>query len=356
MSVYWYFACAKVARSEHFLNLLHQAKDIDHLWSSLSYEQWCIDRRYVESWKRICEVRKSLSDYDQRILTLADKGIEVICFDDPLYPALLKEIYAPPLAIFIKGNKQLLEVENKVSIVGTRKPSHYGVQVTRQIAHMLGESGAVGVSGLAYGIDSTVHEAMLQVGRGSIAVVPAALTDDVWGGNAALRLRMERGLSLFLSETVPGEELTKFHFVKRNRLIAGLSRWLIVTEAPSKSGALITAKYALESSREILVVPHSLHNELGAGCLQLISEGASCITSLASLFTSFTFVTSSNKDKYVFGSDREKDVYQKIVQGVPLEELPSLLSVSSVDLLVTLGALVLRGYIEQSPDGSYLAK
>lgn len=356
MSAFWYFACAHITYSDHLEKLISTVSSIDELWDMLTPQLWCADRRYEASWQRIAVIKKDQAYYQDLRLQLHEKGIEVITFDNAYYPPFLKEIYAPPLAIFVKGNKELLGRDIKVSIVGTRKPTHYGVQVTKLITQVLLDANVIPVSGLAYGIDSAVHEVGISNDRGSIAVIPAALTDEVLGGNSFLCERMMGGRHMFLTETLPGEKLTKFHFVKRNRLIAGLSKWLIVTEAPAKSGALITARYALESGREVIAVPHTLQNETGVGCLNLIRDGATILTTVSSVHNILFLPNIMLPAEKLFKSELEREVYSKVSQGLNLEEIIEAMKISKETALRLLGALTLRGDIRMLYDGSYLAE
>jgi DNA processing protein len=204
---------------------------------------------------------------------------------DDLYPTLLREIPAPPCALHYTGNVDLTENWGEtltVGIVGTRDPSEYGMRWTKTIAKVLAAEGVCIVSGLARGIDSIAHSACLEAGSRTIAVVGSGLDIIYPPENKALfRQIQERGT--IVSEYPKGTSPDRGHFPQRNRIIAGLSRVILVMEAPQKSGALITAYAANDYGREIFVLPGSLDNPRCFGGLELISHGAHPILGVESL-------------------------------------------------------------------------
>ena len=192
------------------------------------------------------------------------------------YPDLLREISSPPSPLFIKG-KLPTDVAT-VAIVGSRKPTEYGLQVTYQLAYELARAGVVIVSGLAFGIDKIAHEAALEAGGITIAVLPGGL-DQVYprAHHSLANLILERGA--LVSEYPVSSEAFKQNFIARNRIIAGLSLAVVVTEAAAGSGALFTANFALESNRQVLAVPGNITSPLSAGTNNLIKSGAVPVTS-----------------------------------------------------------------------------
>ena len=204
---------------------------------------------------------------------------------DAEYPRLLLEIPDPPPVLYYRGTVELQENQGLVptiAIVGTRAPSDYGKRWTRRICTTLAQQGFTIISGLAEGIDTEVHRSCVAVQGRNIGVLGTGV--DVvypWSNRDLFRQVMDCGL--LLSEYPAGTQPDRTHFPRRNRIIAGLSRAVIVTEAPAKSGALITAHLGNEYGRDVYVVPGSLDNDRAIGGLRLLSQGAQVILGEAHL-------------------------------------------------------------------------
>ncbi len=198
---------------------------------------------------------------------------------DPDYPPLLFEISDPPPVLYYEGDSALLrqcQTQAAVGIVGTRSPSDYGRRWTRRLSQRLVQGGAMIISGLAEGIDREAHHSCLAQGGKTIAVLGTGVDRIYPPSNRDLHGAIARA-GLLLSEYPRGTGPDRAHFPRRNRIIAGLSRITLVTEAPLKSGALITARLANDYGREVYVVPSSLDNPQGAGCLALVAQGAQLV-------------------------------------------------------------------------------
>lgn len=206
------------------------------------------------------------------------EGIDLIGYDDQRYPPLLKQIYDPPVALFVRG--QLPATPTSVAIVGTRAMTPYGNQVTEEITRSLATHGVTIVSGLALGIDGVAHRATLAVSGYTIAVLGTGvnrahvypsehrrLADDIVHHGGAV-----------ISEYPPGARSTSFSFPRRNRIIAGLANATVVIEAPESSGALITAQCALDANRDVFAVPQNITSPTAAGVHLLIKTGAHPVT------------------------------------------------------------------------------
>ena len=201
--------------------------------------------------------------------------------DSTQYPRLLLETASPPPVLYYRGEVQLEEnqgIKPLVGIVGTRHPSDYGRRWTRKISAALARNGFTIVSGLAEGIDTEAHQACLEAGGRTIAVLGTGVDVVYPPRNRDLYKQILTG-GLVLSEFAAKTPPDRSHFPRRNRIIAGISRAVLVMEAPTKSGALITARFANEFNRDVYVLPGSLDNSLSLGCLGLLSKGASIILS-----------------------------------------------------------------------------
>jgi DNA processing protein len=199
-------------------------------------------------------------------------GVELIARDDARYPPLLAVIDDPPPMLFVRGRLPEAGVPC-VALVGTRRASPYGELVAEDLAKGLGEAGVAVISGLAAGIDTSAHHGALRVGGATVGVLGCGVDVVYPKVNAALAERMAAEGAL-VSEFPLGTQPRGWHFPTRNRVISGMSKALVVVQAPKDSGALITARLAMEQNREVLAVPGSITDTRQAGCHALIRDGA----------------------------------------------------------------------------------
>jgi len=191
----------------------------------------------------------------------------------PGYPALLKELYDPPARLYLRGGPADLLDLPAVAIVGARSCSAYGAQVARELARELGAAGAVVVSGLARGVDGEAHRGALAAGGLTVAVLGCGIDRDYPRAHASLAGRIAQSGAI-VSEYPPGIEPSPWRFPARNRIVAGIAGATVVVEARERSGALITADFALELGREVFAVPGEITSALSAGTNDLIRQGA----------------------------------------------------------------------------------
>lgn len=207
---------------------------------------------------------------------LRSRDVSVIAADDEDYPELLREIPSAPLVLYVLGKKESLK-EPAVAIVGSRRASLYGLGVAKNFAVELGQAGLTIVSGLARGIDTAAHQGALKVNGITVAVLGCGLNHIYPPENERLaQAIMHNGavISEFPMETPPAS----FNFPRRNRIISGLSKGVVVVEAALKSGALITSNFALEQGRDVYAIPGQIGNSGAQGTNQLIQEGAKLTT------------------------------------------------------------------------------
>lgn len=185
----------------------------------------------------------------------------------------LETIHTPPAALYIAGTLPNKHIKS-VAIIGSRKPTPYGKEVTHALAYELAKRGIVIVSGLAYGVDAIAHQAALEAGGTTIAVLANGLHRIYPAGHTALAEAIVRGGGAVISEKPTGEDVRHYDFLKRNRIISGLADAIIVTEATEKSGTLSTVGHALDQNKEILAIPGPITSLLSAGPNRLIQQGA----------------------------------------------------------------------------------
>ena len=201
-------------------------------------------------------------------------GIEVVTVEEPLYPHRLGAIALPPHVLFVRGDLAAVDPARAVAVVGTRHPTMGGLRLAARIAGAIARLGATVVSGLAVGIDGEAHDAALQAEGPTVAVIGSGHARLYPPGHARLADRIVRSGGAVVSELAPDVEATPGTFPRRNRVIAGMSDATVVVEAPAKSGALITASWALEEGRDAFLVPGAVGEAASAGCLSFLREFA----------------------------------------------------------------------------------
>ncbi|HOJ98297.1 MAG TPA: DNA-processing protein DprA [Termitinemataceae bacterium] len=223
----------------------------------------------VPSWNMADWIHRGNQDLERALR----RGIRWVLYGDPAYPPLLREISDPPLLLYMRGS--LLDVERPcVAIVGTREPTPAGRKDAYRLGREFASAGLAVVSGLARGIDAMAHRGALD-GKGITLAVLGSGLDGVYPvSNRPLAERIVHEGGTLISEYAPGVPPYKWHFPARNRIIAGLSRTIVISEAPEHSGALITAQFGLDMGRDVWVSSINKESPRGKGACQLVEQGA----------------------------------------------------------------------------------
>lgn len=280
---------------------------------------------------------------------------------DPEYPPLLLAIPDPPPLLYYRGHSDLIQAlaqGTAVGIVGTRSPSDYGRRWTRKLTHTLIQHGVIVVSGLAEGIDREVHLTALAAQGRTIAVLGTGVDVVYPWSNRALHDRMEHE-GLLLSEYADGTPPDKPHFPRRNRIIAGLCRAVLVTEAPLRSGALITARLANDYGREVYVLPGELDNPRCLGCLGLLDEGAGLVLGEETLLKGLDTLPEMDPSPKLSAPIPDLDpVLGQVLQAIPsepikLDSLAQQVTLPPGTLLSALVQLELLGLVMTLPGNRY---
>lgn len=311
-----------------------------------------IDRRTIE---RLLDARRTL-DVEKEWQRVAGAGVQALTWEDAGYPEALRTIDAAPPVLYVAG-ALYPEDEPAVAIVGTRHASAYGREVAHTLATALARHGVTVVSGLALGIDTCAHRAALDAGGRTIAVLGSGVDQIYPQQNRELARAIMRSGAV-ISDYALGVRPEAGNFPPRNRIISGLSRAVIIVEAGKRSGALITASFAADQSRELYAVPGSILHPGSVGCNQLIQQGAAPLLSVEELLDQLNL-------------ERERDA-RHVRQTVPPDpqeaEVLALLSTEPrhVDELTRLAALPpgqvtslltimeLKGMVRQAAPLSYV--
>ena len=221
--------------------------------------------------------------FDDRLTMLRAANVGIVTVDDPAYPPRLRAIDLPPPVLFTRGSLEGLHAAHVVAVVGTRRPSEHGRALATRIAAIVAAAGATVVSGLALGIDGASHAAAVHDSAPTVAVLGSGHGRLVPMAHARLAAGILRTGGAVVSEFWPEEHPAKWTFPRRNRVISGLADATIVVEAGEKSGALITAKHALEQGRELFLVPGRVGDAQSLGCLRWLRDYAGAARIVAGL-------------------------------------------------------------------------
>ena len=230
---------------------------------------------------------KRLDTAEKILADCARLDIRILTIQDAEYPGRLKNIYDPPILLYVKGRLPAFDEEAAIAVVGTRDCSPYGVACARKLGHGLAAGGAVVVSGLAKGVDAEASRAALRAGGFVVGVLGNGV-DVVYPYSSRSLYEDIAAAGALISEYPPGTEPVGRHFPVRNRIISGLCVATLVVEAPEKSGALITAETALEQGRDVFAVPGPIDAPGSVGCNRLIREGAGLVAEASDILREYT--------------------------------------------------------------------
>ena len=288
---------------------------------------------------------------------LQKENIEIVSLDDPLYPAFLREIPNPPHIIYIKGQKEVLSTP-MISVVGSRKYSSYGSQVAENFAYEIATAGITVVSGMAIGIDTFAHKGTLSANGKTIAVLGNSLDEkNIYPRNNCNLAREISQSGLLLSEYPPETKAGPLTFPARNRIVAGLSRGTLVVEAGEKSGALITAKMALDYNREVFSVPGSIYAPESIGTHMLIQQGAKLVMNVSNILEELPF-NPEKKQLPLFRipeTETEK-ILLNVLSSAPIhiDNIAKLAKLETMAVSSSLSMLEIKGWVKNIGGQNYI--
>lgn len=297
---------------------------------------------------------KLLERAAQELEKLGEKEYTLLTFEDSGYPQILREIVEPPLVLYCHGQPEVLSWAT-VAVVGSRRPTAYGRMMAEKLADELAASGLVVISGLARGIDTLAHRGALRSGR-TVAVLGSGLDKIYPKENRMLAEKItEKGA--VVSEFPLDSEPLGYHFPLRNRVISGLSLACLVIEASQKSGALITARLALDQGREVLAVPGPVTSDLSQGTNYLIKHGAKLVESVEDVVSELPFPwkeaalsrLAERRQSVPELEDREKRVFEALPENsvIHIDELSDKIQIAVAELLTILLSLEMKELVVQ---------
>lgn len=273
------------------------------------------------------------------------EGIKIITIWDESYPEALRNIYDSPAVLYLKGNDELIKNKCRVAVVGTRKPSELGRQSSYKFSKELSKEGIVIVSGMATGIDRFAHMAGLEERGKSIGVLAGGIdicyplqNSDVYGELA------KQGL--LLSEFYPGTKPVGLNFVRRNRIISGLSEGVLIVESGERSGSLITANYGLEQGKSVMAIPGAITNPKSKGCNALIKSGGVLVDSVEDILEEISFKRQLTIDIGKLLKEEKDQAHEKVYFSHEDKFCVKILEVLSVNQPLAINMLGLLAQME----------
>jgi DNA processing protein len=297
-----------------------------------------------KSWRKIDEDLEELNRVGAGVVTIRDKE----------YPPLLKNIPDPPIVLYKKG--PLETGVNTLAVVGSRKATFEGMNLAEKIGETLSSVGITIVSGLARGVDAAAHRGALKEKGKTVAVLGCGI--DICYPSENRRLFNTIGEEgLVLTEYAPGEEPLPYHFPERNRIIAGLSKGVLVIEASQKSGSLITARLGLEYGREVMAIPGSVFREEYKGANALIKQGAKLVENINDILaTSFPGYEPKQKEPVNITPEEEKIFSHISLEKVHIDEIIEKSGMKAKRVMAILTRLEMKEIIREVPGGFYIRK
>lgn len=304
---------------------------------------------------------KKQTDIDTELKKIKEKGINIITIDNQDYPLLLKEIYDSPPILYYRGNYSPFIFEKSLAIVGTRYATTYGREIAKNLAEELVKHGITVVSGMAAGIDTAAHKGALNAQGKTVAVLGCG-PDIIYPAlNRELYDQLIKN-GVVISEYPQGTMPEAGRFPARNRIISGLSKGVIIVEAPEKSGALITADFAIEQGREVFVVPGNINNPKNKGCHNLIRQGAILITDIKNILDELGWVENINQTAKINKmplnlTEKEQKMYSFLTfEPLHIDVILQKSDINSAEIMQILLMLELKGIIQQLPGKFFIIK
>lgn len=306
--------------------------------------------------ERVVQARENI-DLDQVWEKIKKQDITVLTWEDEAYPQRLKEIDQPPPVLYVRG-EYLPDDLFAVSIVGTRRVTPYGRQITEELSSFLAANGMTVVSGLARGVDAVAHQTALKAGGRTIAVLGSGVDKIYPPEHRALADQiMERGA--IISDYAPGTAPDASNFPPRNRIISGLSLAVVVVEAGETSGALITAEFAAEQGREVFAVPGSILAPQSKGTNKLIQNGALPLLSVNDLMQALdiTRIGGQKAARKIMPADAIEAKLYSVLSSEPLhvDEIRSQAELPIEKVSAALALMELKGMVRQVGGMNYVA-
>lgn len=289
------------------------------------------------------------------------ENIKILSINDHEYPEILKEIPQAPKKLFYRGSLDALKIPNKLAVVGTRRCSNYGRRAAETITKDLARAGICIVSGLARGIDTFAHKSAMKYKTKTIAILGSGI--DNKGIYPKINLRLAHDIietgGLIMSEYEPGTASFPSNFPARNRIVAGLTQGTLVIEAPMQSGALITARLALDANRNVYAIPGSIFSYLNEGSHKLISQGAKSVHTSKDILEDFSIDYQEKKNSIISLdlNELERNVLNAIQdsnEAMHIDKIIQTTKLNESEVAEIVTSLILEDLIQEETPNTYV--
>ena len=335
--------------------LIEMFEDVSTLWDNFEKNKSDIVAIIGEP-----NYNKMLFSHDEAFLNnyirnFNEQNVQIVTFVSDAYPDMLKETNSPPIILYCKGDVALLK-STCVAIVGTRRCSKYGKEVTYKFAYEIAQSGLTVVSGLADGVDAEAHKATLDAKGKTIAVLGSGVNNIYPATNTKLAERIIECGGLIASEYKPNETPQTYYFPARNRIVAGLSKGVLITEATEKSGSMHTKDYAIENGRDLYVVPGRITDIYSKGCNKLIKNCQSVMTlSPDEIINAYGKEIRHNEETQVYQGNMDENLIIQVLgtDEVHYEEILAKTGLEPKTLNTLLMRLEIKGVVKKLAGNFY---
>ncbi|MBI2033882.1 MAG: DNA-protecting protein DprA [Candidatus Liptonbacteria bacterium] len=313
---------------------------------------------FKNAWQELEPSEKKAVNPEKEWQKVQELGLKLILLEDLLFPKILREIPWPPFGIYVLGCLPKDESAN-LAIVGTRRATETGKSSAKKFAYELSLAGLKIISGLALGIDAKSHEGCLEAKGQTLAVLGNGLDYFYPKTNSKLAEKILASRGAIISEYPLGAPAQSYHFLERNRIVSGLSRGVLIIEAPQKSGALVTAKFALDQNREVFVLPGPASHQNFIGSHQLIRAGAELITKPEEILEVLNISSPKSKseeniERSVFETEEEKIIIEtltKFQDPLSIDKIIELTNLKAPVVSQTLSFLLIRNLVKETETG-----
>jgi DNA processing protein len=335
--------------------LINHFDDLESAWKAapIHLAEAGLSLKLIE---RIVQAREQV-DLEKVWARIESQGIKILTWKDEAYPQRLKEIEQPPPVLYVRG-EYLPDDLYAVAIVGTRRVTPYGRQITEELTSYLASNGITVVSGLARGVDAIAHQTALKAGGRTLAVLGSGV-DKIYPPEHRQLAQQMMGQGSIVSDYAPGTPPDASNFPPRNRIISGLSLAVVVVEAGETSGALITAEFAAEQGREIFAVPGSILAPQSKGTNKLIQKGALPLLSINDLMQALnlTRMGEHKAARKIIPADETERRVMSILSAEPLhvDEIRNQTELPIEKVSATLALMELKGMVRQVGGMNYVA-
>jgi DNA processing protein len=346
-----FFNALKIILKDHFNKLgdaLEEFKTFENIWNNFD--------SVVNTLNLKTKFNRQSVDIDYEFEKILKRNVKIITINDENYPDSLREIYMPPLGLYIEGDVELLNKGTNLAVIGSRNATEYGKEVVAKLLNELLGYKVTIIGGLARGIDTCAHTEALMNNLKTVAFIGSGFNRLYPKENAALADSIVENGGAIVSEYPLDFYPEKYYFVARNRLISGVSKAVLIVEAKKRGGSLITAKFAMEQNRDILVVPNSIFAINSEGTNSLIKDGAKLVDSGKDIITELGLKDINNDMKTIFLNERQKIIINLFEKQKELDAntISNLSELTIPEIISELTILELSGILKPTKNNQYI--